>query len=152
MAASFEPSGNFNTVLGKMSECVHNGGDNPSFEKIFKQHYRRVYVLCFRMTGNAEEAEDLTQEVFVHVFRKLESFREEAAFSPLLHRLTVKRVLMHFRRNSGGKEQTTKDDELPAVPVRMCRPVGRSKSRLQKARMRLRKLSCAESLRGRSTT
>jgi RNA polymerase sigma-70 factor (ECF subfamily) len=119
-----------------MSECTHNNPDNLSFEGIFKLHYLRVYVLCLRMTGNVAEAEDLTQEVFVHVSRNLGAFRGDAAFSTRLHRLTVNRVLMHFRRKLVRKEQTTKADELPAVPG----SGGTSKSRLHKARMKMRQL------------
>jgi RNA polymerase sigma-70 factor (ECF subfamily) len=82
------------------------------FEELFKLHHRRVYAVCLRMTGNAAEAEDLTQEVFVQVFRKLDTFRGESAFTTWLHRLTVNCVLMHFRKNRRRKEQLTEDGEL----------------------------------------
>ena len=52
-----------------------------SFEEVFRLHHRRVYSICLRMTGNLAEAEDLTQDVFVLVFRKLASFRGESAFT-----------------------------------------------------------------------
>jgi RNA polymerase sigma-70 factor (ECF subfamily) len=97
-----------------------------SFEAIFKLHHRRVYALCLRMTGNMAEAEDLTQEVFIQVFRSLKSFRGEAAFSTWLHRVTVNQVLMHFRRRVVRKEQTTKDGELPDVPVESSRRSNRA--------------------------
>ena len=100
-----------------MGEGIHNNCDDLSFEGIFKLHHRRVYALCLRMTGNVAEAEDLTQEVFVQVFRKLESFRGDAAFSTWLHRLTVNQVLMHFRKTRVRKEQTTRNGELPDEPV-----------------------------------
>ena len=83
------------------------------FEEIFQLHHRRVYSLCFRMIGNSAEAEDLTQDVFVQVFRKLGSFRGESAFTTWLHRLTVNQVLMHFRKNHVRKEQLTEDGEIP---------------------------------------
>lgn len=57
------------------NECGNSDGDNHAFEEIFQLHHRRVYSLCLRMTGNVAEAEDLTQEVFVQVFRKGQSFR-----------------------------------------------------------------------------
>jgi RNA polymerase sigma-70 factor (ECF subfamily) len=82
------------------------------FEELFKLHHRRVYAVCLRMTGNAAEAEDLTQEVFVQVFRKLDTFRGESTFTTWLHRLTVNCVLMHFRKNRRRKEQLTEDGEL----------------------------------------
>src|SRR6266404_8611382 len=84
-----------------------------SFEEVFRLHHRRVYSICLRMTGNPAEAEDLTQDVFVQVFRKLGSFRGESAFTTWLHRLTVNEVLMHFRKNYVTKEQLTEDGEMP---------------------------------------
>jgi RNA polymerase sigma-70 factor (ECF subfamily) len=88
-------------------------GDLLPFEELFKLHHRRVYALCLRMTGNTAEAEDLTQEVFVQVFRKLGTFRGESAFSTWLHRLTVNHVLMYFRKCRRRREQLTEDGELP---------------------------------------
>jgi RNA polymerase sigma-70 factor, ECF subfamily len=83
------------------------------FEEIFQLHHRRVYSLCLRMIGNPTEAEDLTQDVFVQVFRKLGSFRGESAFTTWLHRLTINQVLMHFRKKHVRKEELTEDGELP---------------------------------------
>ena len=88
-------------------------GDLPPFEELFKLHHRRVYALCLRMTRNPEEAEDLTQEVFVLVFRKLDTFRGDSTFTTWLHRMTVNCILMHFRKNHSRKEQLTADGELP---------------------------------------
>jgi len=89
-------------------------GDRMSgFEELYKRFYRRVYSVCLRMTGNVAEAEDLTQEVFIQLHRKLGSFRGEAAFTTWLHRLTVNQVLMHFRKRSVRSELTTEDGELP---------------------------------------
>ena len=92
--------------------AIHSGGAQP-FEEIFRLHHRRVYSLCLRMIGNSTEAEDLTQDVFVQVFRKLGSFRGESAFTTWLHRLTVNQVLMHFRKSHVRKEQLTEDGEMP---------------------------------------
>ena len=93
-------------------------GDLESFEELFKLHHRRVYAVCLRMTGNSAEAEDLSQEVFVQVFRKLDTFRGESAFTTWLHRLTVNHVLMHFRKNRSRKEQLTEDGELPEQVIK----------------------------------
>ena len=87
--------------------------NDRAFEEVFTLHHRRVYALCLRMTGNVSEAEDVTQEVFIQVFRKMDSFRGEAAFSTWLHRVTINQVLMRFRKNSVRNEKTTKDGELP---------------------------------------
>ena len=88
--------------------------EQRTFHEIYLAHHRRVYNICFRMTQNASEAEDLTQEVFIHLFRKIESFRGESAFTTWLHRLTVNHVLMHFRRHKKRPESTTDDGNLPA--------------------------------------
>ena len=73
-------------------------GDAEAFSRLYTLHKRRVYTLCLRMLGNVSEAEDMTQEAFLHLFRKLSSFRGESAFSTWLHRLTVNLVLMHLRK------------------------------------------------------
>ncbi len=73
-------------------------GDAESFEGLYGLHKRRVYSLCLRMTGNTAEAEDLTQEAFLQLYRKIATFRGESAFSTWLHRLAVNVVLMHLRK------------------------------------------------------
>jgi RNA polymerase sigma-70 factor (ECF subfamily) len=73
-------------------------GDSNAFEILYKSHSRRVYGLCLRITGNTTEAEDLTQEAFLQLFRKIHSFRGESRFSTWLHRLTVNIVLMRLRK------------------------------------------------------
>ena len=88
-------------------------GDLPPFEELFKLHHGRVYALCLRMTRNPAEAEDVVQEIFVLVFRKLDTFRGESTFTTWLHRMTVNCVLMHFRKNHARKEELTEDGELP---------------------------------------
>ena len=87
--------------------------DMETFEEIYRQHHKRVYSLCLRMVRNASEAEDLTQEVFVTLFRKLHTFRGESSFTTWLHRLTVNQVLMHFRRPTVKSEKTTEDGSMP---------------------------------------
>lgn len=91
------------------------GGDMAAFETLYERHYRRVYSLCLRMLANATEAEDLTQEVFVQLFRKLGSFRGESQFTTWLHRLTVNQVLMHFRKKGVKVEHTTEEGEMTDV-------------------------------------
>ena len=87
-----------------------------AFEEIYRRHHSRVYSLCLRMARNATEAEDLTQEVFIQLFRKLHTFRGESSFTTWLHRLTVNQVLMHFRRPAVKSEKTTEDG---ATPIRI---------------------------------
>lgn len=87
--------------------------DMEAFEEIYHLHHKRVYSICFRMMRNVSEAEDLTQEVFIQLFRKLDTFRGESSFTTWLHRLTVNQVLMHFRRRVVKAEKTTEDGSTP---------------------------------------
>lgn len=73
-------------------------GDAECFAALYGLHKRRVYSLCLRMVGNTAEAEDLTQEAFLQLYRKIATFRGESAFSTWLHRLSVNVVLMHLRK------------------------------------------------------
>jgi RNA polymerase sigma-70 factor, ECF subfamily len=73
------------------------GGDAAAFEHIYRSHSRRVFALCCRMTGNPTLAEDFTQDIFLQVFRKIQTFRAESAFSTWLYRLAVNIVLMRRR-------------------------------------------------------
>jgi len=75
-------------------------GDGEAFQALYDKHKRRVYSLCLRMTANVAEAEDLTQEAFLQLYRKIGTFRGESAFSTWLHRLSVNVVLMHLRKKS----------------------------------------------------
>jgi RNA polymerase sigma-70 factor (ECF subfamily) len=92
-------------------------GDMGAFEKLYERHNRRVYSLCLRMTQNAAEAEDLAQEAFIQLFRKIGSFRGDSAFTTWLHRLTVNQCLMHFRKRSVKLERTTEEGETPVQVV-----------------------------------
>jgi RNA polymerase sigma-70 factor (ECF subfamily) len=75
-------------------------GDRTMFEHLYELHSRRVYAVCLRMVGNTAEAEDLTQEAFLLLLRKIHTFRGESAFSTWLHRLVVNLVLMRLRRKT----------------------------------------------------
>ena len=75
-------------------------GDRSVFEFLYRLHSRRVYAVCMRMVGNSAEAEDLTQETFLLLLRKIHTFRGESAFSTWLHRLAVNVVLMRLRKKS----------------------------------------------------
>ncbi len=101
-------------------------GDAEAFEKLYEYHYRRVYSLCLRMLGNATQAEDLTQEVFLQVYRKIGGFRGDSAFTTWLHRLTVNQVLMHFRKRGTKLEQTSEEGDFTNVietPIQSTRRI-----------------------------
>ncbi len=92
-------------------------GDMIAFEEIYSRHHRRVYSLCLRMLQNSHEAEDLTQDVFIQLYRKIGSFRGDSAFTTWLHRMTVNQVLMHFRKRVVKFEKTTEEGETPVQIV-----------------------------------
>jgi RNA polymerase sigma-70 factor (ECF subfamily) len=92
-------------------------GNMVAFEEIYQRHHRRVYSICLRMLQNATEAEDLTQDVFIQLYRKIGSFRGDSAFTTWLHRLTVNQVLMHFRKRNVKFEKTTEEGETPVQIV-----------------------------------
>jgi RNA polymerase sigma-70 factor (ECF subfamily) len=94
-------------------------GDAEAFERIYRLHNRRVYALCLRMVGNTAEAEDLTQDAFMQLFRKIGTFRGESAFSTWLHRLAVNVVLMRLRKKTLAEtslDEVTDPDEDVAGP------------------------------------
>jgi RNA polymerase sigma-70 factor (ECF subfamily) len=89
-------------------------GDAEGFERLYKLHSRRVYALCLRMMkGNASEAEDLTQEAFLHLFRKIGTFRAESAFSTWLHRVTFNIVLMRLRKKTVAEMMSLEETNDP---------------------------------------
>ena len=117
-------------------------GDAEAFQALYDKHKRRVYSLCLRMTSNTAEAEDLTQEAFLQLYRKIATFRGESAFSTWLHRLSVNVVLMHLRKKSlplvsleettqGGGEEDTPKKDFGAEDLALAGSIDRL--RLQKA-------------------
>jgi RNA polymerase sigma-70 factor (ECF subfamily) len=86
-------------------------GDMNAFEEIHNRHHRRVYSICLRMLQNAPEAEDLTQDVFIQLYRKIGTFRGDSAFTTWLHRMTVNQVLMYFRKRNVKFEDTTEQED-----------------------------------------
>ncbi len=85
-------------------------GDHLAFAQLYSLHKRRIYSLCLRMVGNVSEAEDLTQEAFLQLHRKISTFRGDSAFSTWMHQLAVNVVLMHFRKK--GLSLTPMDDAM----------------------------------------
>jgi RNA polymerase sigma-70 factor, ECF subfamily len=111
-------------------------GDPEAFQALYDRHKRRVYSLCLRMTANTAEAEDLTQEAFLQLYRKIATFRGESAFSTWLHRLSVNVVLMHLRKKGlpvvsleettqGGTEEDTPKKDFGAEDVALAGSIDR---------------------------
>jgi RNA polymerase sigma-70 factor (ECF subfamily) len=101
-------------------------GDMAAFEEYYQRYHRRVYSLCLRMTHNRTEAEDLTQDIFIHVFHKIGSFRGASSMMTWLHRVTVNLVLMHFRKSGARRERTTDDGEVPEPQTKAEETQGQS--------------------------
>lgn len=91
-------------------------GDEAAWEQLVKNHVRRVYGLCYRFTGNETDAQDLTQEVFLRVFRSLRTFRAgEGSFLVWLHRLTRNLLIDHYRRSRTERMTDSLESQLPTL-------------------------------------
>ena len=88
-------------------------GEREDFRYLVRRYQSQIYAMTIRQIGDPDLAQDLTQEIFIHLFRKLETFRGDAAFTTWLHRLTVNHVLMHFRKRGVRLERTTEEGEVP---------------------------------------
>jgi RNA polymerase sigma-70 factor, ECF subfamily len=89
-------------------------GDHHAFAQLYSLHKRRIYSLCLRMVGNVAEAEDLTQEAFLQLHRKIGTFRGDSAFSTWLHRLAINVVLMQLRKK--GLSLISLDEAMEPAP------------------------------------
>jgi RNA polymerase sigma-70 factor, ECF subfamily len=91
--------------------------DQQTFHQLYKEYHCVVYSICLRMTQNIPEAEDLTQDVFVQLFRTIGSFRGESTFTTWLHRLTVNCVLMQFRKRKVRQKLVRENGNWPAYTI-----------------------------------
>jgi RNA polymerase sigma-70 factor (ECF subfamily) len=87
-------------------------GDGEAFEYLYNSRRKHVYGVCLRILRNSADAEDLTQQTFLQVFRKLGTFRGESGFSTWLHRVTINVVLMHLRRKKPTEARTEDLDSV----------------------------------------
>jgi RNA polymerase sigma-70 factor, ECF subfamily len=91
-------------------------GDEQAFGELFQLHKKRVYSVCLLMTKDVAEAEDLTQEAFLQVFRTIGTFRGESAFSTWLYRIAVNTVLMKLRRQRSKATFSLSEPVSPESP------------------------------------
>jgi RNA polymerase sigma-70 factor, ECF subfamily len=89
-------------------------GDQLAFAQLYSLHKKHIYSLCLRMVGNTAEAEDLTQEAFLQLLRKIATFRGDSSFSTWLHRLAINTVLMHLRKK--GLPLISMDEAMETAP------------------------------------
>jgi RNA polymerase sigma-70 factor (ECF subfamily) len=92
------------------------GGDPDAFSQLYKLHKKRVFAICMRMVRDFSMAEDMTQETFLQMHRKLSSFRGESLFTTWLHRMTVNIVLMRLRK--GVLPVVSLDEMMTDIPER----------------------------------
>jgi RNA polymerase sigma-70 factor (ECF subfamily) len=91
-------------------------GENLAWETLLTAHNRKIYNLCYRFTGRREEAEDLTQEVFIKVFQTLRSYdAAQGAFSTWLNRVARNHLVDHYRRTKKDRVTSSLEDELATV-------------------------------------
>ena len=97
-----------------VSRCLR--GDEPAWEELVRVHTRKVYSLCYRFTNSDSEAQDLTQEVFLRVFRTLRTFRSaEGSFGTWLARVTRNLLIDHYRRSKQERVTDSIEDQLPML-------------------------------------
>ncbi len=93
-----------------VKRCV--AGENPAWEVLLKAHTRKVYNLCYRFTGRSEDAEDLTQEIFIKIFQSLRSFdSSQSSFATWLNRVARNHLVDHYRRTKKDRATTSLEDE-----------------------------------------
>jgi RNA polymerase sigma-70 factor (ECF subfamily) len=114
-ASSVESSLDLDSTL--VSRCL--SGDEGAWENLVKLHTRRVYGICYRFTNNDGEAQDLTQDVFLRIFKTLKSFRSgEGSFTVWLARLTRNLLIDHYRRTKLERATDSIDDKLTILEER----------------------------------
>lgn len=97
-----------------VEQCLR--GEETAWEELVRTHTRRVYAVCYRFTGKDSEAQDLTQDVFLRVFRTLKSFRSgEGSFGVWLNRLTRNLLIDHYRRSKSERATDSIEDQLSRI-------------------------------------
>src|ERR1700730_19157095 len=98
-------------------------GQDAAWEELVKLHTRRVYAICYRFTSSDAEAQDLTQDVFLRVFKNLKSFRSgEGLFVVWLTRLTRNLLIDHYRRTRSDRATESIDDHVMAIEESTAMP------------------------------
>jgi RNA polymerase sigma-70 factor (ECF subfamily) len=97
-------------------------GDRRAFERLYRTHVDRVFSICMRMVGDRNRAEELSQDVFVRVWEKLNLFRGESAFGTWVHRLTVNMVLNERKTDQRRRDRIDEGQDLEAVAHGDVRP------------------------------
>jgi RNA polymerase sigma-70 factor (ECF subfamily) len=114
-----------------LNRCL--AGEDTAWEALLSTHTRRIYNLCYRFTGRVEEAEDVTQEVFIKVFQTLKTYdAAQGSFSTWLNRVARNHLVDHYRRTRKDRLTSSLEEELPAAeekPSPHTQPTGQVESR-----------------------
>ena len=114
-----------------LDRCL--AGEDSAWEALLKSYSRKIYNLCYRFTGRAEEAEDVTQEVFIKVFQTLRSYHAaQGSFGTWLNRVARNHLVDHYRRARKDRVTSSLEDELPEAeqqPSPHMEPTGQVESR-----------------------
>jgi len=114
-----------------LDRCL--AGEDSAWEELLKAHSRKIYNLCYRFTGRVEEAEDVTQEVFIKVFQTLKSYHAaQGSFATWLNRVARNHLVDHYRRARKDRVTSSLEDELPEAeqqPSPHMEPAGQVESR-----------------------
>jgi RNA polymerase sigma-70 factor (ECF subfamily) len=120
-------------------------GEEAAWESLLQSHTHKIYNLCYRFTGRSEDAEDLTQEVFIKVFRTLKSFDPlQAKFTTWVNRIARNHLVDHYRRTRSDRVTSTLDETMPITdPSSRGQPASRVESRERREKLQegLSKLS-----------
>ena len=116
-------------------------GEDSAWEALLRSYTRKIYNLCYRFTGRVEEAQDLTQEVFIKVFQTLKSYdAAQGSFSTWLHRVARNHLVDHYRRTRKDRVTSSLEDELPAAEEKLSphiEPTGQVESRERRESLQL---------------
>ena len=124
---------------GLLDRCL--AGEDSAWEALLRDYTRKIYNLCYRFTGRVEEAEDVTQEVFLKVFQTLKSYdAAQGSFSTWLNRVARNHLVDHYRRTRKDRVTSSLEDELPAAeekPSPHMEPTGQVESRERRETLQL---------------
>lgn len=120
--------------LELLERCI--SGENSAWEGLLRTYTRKIYNLCYRFTGRAEEADDLTQEVCIKVFQTLRSYdAAQGSFSTWLHRVARNHMVDHYRRTKKDRVTASIEEDLETIqekPSPGTGPAGQLEAREQK--------------------
>jgi len=128
-----------------LDRCL--AGEDSAWEALLRAYTRKIYNLCYRLTGRVEEAEDVTQEVFIKVFQTLKTYQAaQGSFATWLNRVARNHLVDHYRRARKDRVTSSLEDELTEAeqkPSQQTEPTGQveSRERREVLQMALDKLS-----------